>query len=281
MTPVTPRRLYLIGQLLLLMPPVAFLIVLGFVSPITQPESYHAFADHRRLLGIPNFWNVISNLPFVVAGLFGLRTFRDLGSRLLFAGIFLTTFGSAYYHWAPDTARLLWDRVPMTVAFMSLPVLVLQISFFPTAGRWLLLPMVAAGLLSLVWWRMTADLRFYLLVQLLPLLLIPVALLAFPIPAGRKLWLALGLYALAKCAELLDVSIYSAIHFSGHTVKHLLAGLSCWCIYLWRRDANTMFQMSLALRKIGRGAVPNPAASGRGQPANFEEKRRQDGGGTK
>ncbi|HXZ19618.1 MAG TPA: hypothetical protein VEG63_06695, partial [Candidatus Acidoferrales bacterium] len=149
-----PARRF-IGISLFLLPPAAGLIAYWFVHPIAQPESYHLFADQRRLQGIPNFWNVVSNLPFAVAGLAGLMAFRDLGSRLLFAGIFLTTFGSAYYHWAPDTPRLAWDRLPITVAFMALLALLIQMSFGARAGRRLLLPLVAVGLLSVVWWRMT------------------------------------------------------------------------------------------------------------------------------
>ena len=41
-------------------------------GPIPQDPAYHAFADTRRIAGIPNFWNVVSNLPFLLAGLYGL-----------------------------------------------------------------------------------------------------------------------------------------------------------------------------------------------------------------
>ena len=232
--PVLRRRT--VGLFLFLLTPAAGLIALWFVHPIAQPESYHAFADHRRLLGIPNFWNVVSNLPFAVAGYVGLRAFRDPASRLLFAGVLLTTFGSAYYHLAPDTPRLVWDRLPMTLAFMSLLALVIQASFGAKAGRWLLSPLVVAGLLSVVWWRFTADLRPYLLVQILPMFLVPVALVCFEIPAPRELWIAVVLYGLAKITESLDAEIYSALLVSGHTAKHLLAGLSTWWIYRWRKS---------------------------------------------
>jgi len=206
------------------------------VAPIAQPESYHAFADQRRILGIPNFWNVISNLPFAVAGLAGLRALRDLGSRLLFAGIFLTTFGSAYYHWAPDTPRLVWDRLPITVAYMSLLALVIAAAFGERIGRRLLLPLVALGLASVVWWRVAGDLRPYVLVQFAPMLMIPIALVFFDIPARRQLWIAVALYGLAKLGELFDREVFSVLLLSGHTWKHLLAGLSTWWIYRWRES---------------------------------------------
>src|SRR5262245_27190595 len=95
---------------------LAVLALLRFAPPVVQNQGYHAFADTRRLLGIPNFWNVVSNLPFVLVGILGLAKTRGMTARILFAGVTLTCFGSAYYHLAPDDARLVWDRLPMTMA---------------------------------------------------------------------------------------------------------------------------------------------------------------------
>jgi len=237
---MVPRRT--VGVLLFFLPLVAGLIAWALVPPIAQPESYHAFADHRRLLGIPNFWNVVSNLPFAVAGLLGLRAFRDLASRLLFAGIFLTTFGSAYYHLSPDNPHLVWDRAPITVAFMSLLALIIEISFGAKVGRRLLLPLVIAGLLSVVWWQASGDLRPYLLAQLLTMTMIPIALLFFDLPGRNELWIAVALYALAKVAEFHDPEMFSRFFLSGHTLKHLLAGASTWWLYRWRRGASIAFR---------------------------------------
>jgi hypothetical protein len=39
-----------------------------FVPPIPQPQTYHRFADEHTMLGIPNFWNVVSNVPFILVG---------------------------------------------------------------------------------------------------------------------------------------------------------------------------------------------------------------------
>jgi hypothetical protein len=221
-------------HLLFLLPPVGCVIALGFARSIAQPENYHAFADNRMLIGIPNFWNVTSNLPFAVVGILGFRAFHDLATRFLFLGILLTTFGSAYYHLAPDTHRLLWDRLPMTIAFMSLLALVVWDCLSPRSGNWLLFPLIAIGLLSVLWWRATGDLRPYILVQFVPILMILVALLVYEVPGKRELWIALLLYALAKVAEFLDAQIYSVFLLSGHTAKHLLAGFSTYWIYRWR-----------------------------------------------
>ena len=52
---------------------VVSLATLPLLPPIAQDPTYHQFADQRTLLGIPNFWNVVSNLPFVLVGAMGLR----------------------------------------------------------------------------------------------------------------------------------------------------------------------------------------------------------------
>ena len=46
----------------------ASLAALLLLPPILQDQSYHRFADERTLFGIPNFWNVVSNVPFIAVG---------------------------------------------------------------------------------------------------------------------------------------------------------------------------------------------------------------------
>src|SRR5258708_1963065 len=95
-----------------------------------QDSRYHNFADQRHLLGIPNFWNVISNAPFLVVGVLGLWALLfgrptgilpelKAGYVAFFLGTALVAFGSSYYHLRPDNETLFWDRLPMTIAFMS------------------------------------------------------------------------------------------------------------------------------------------------------------------
>ena len=127
--------------------------------PIAQDQAYHVMADRRPLLGIPNALNVLSNIPFAVAGVLGLlsvfsprpgaRPFNDPWERwpyaALFAGTALTTAGSAYYHLAPDNARLVWDRLPMTVGFMGLLTAVVAERSSLTLARRLFVPLLAFG----------------------------------------------------------------------------------------------------------------------------------------
>src|SRR5882724_7660549 len=100
------------------------------LKPIPQPLSYHRFADTRALFGIANAGDVFSNLAFLLAGGLGLYFALRKNSALtqdqkwtyatMFAGLVLTCFGSAYYHLAPDNSRLVWDRLPMTIAMAGL-----------------------------------------------------------------------------------------------------------------------------------------------------------------
>ena len=211
---------------------LAFLIL---APPIPQDQDYHLFADQRSILGIPNFWNVISNLPFLLVGVLGLRGFRDAASRILFTGVALTSFGSGYYHLHPNDATLVWDRLPITLVFMGLLTLVISQWIGPVWGRRsLLLPLVLFGIGSVVWWRFTGDLRAYAVAQFGPAL---VMLPAFWFDRTiRGLWPAGALYALAKIAETFDRGIYTAIPVSGHTLKHLAAALATLWILRWRRS---------------------------------------------
>lgn len=207
---------------------VAFL---AFVPRITQSEDYHLFADTRRLFGIPNFWNVISNVPFALVGLLGLWKLRGAAARVLFTGVLLTCFGSAYYHWAPGDSRLLWDRLPMTLVFMSLLAWVLSQGQSTRFRAWLLAVLVMAGEASVLWWRITGDLRPYALVQFGPALLL--SLVTWSTLGRRYFWSVAGSYAAAKLMESYDRAFYSATGISGHALKHVLAAVACYQILRW------------------------------------------------
>jgi len=214
------------------------------VDPIPQDTDYHGFADGRTLLGVPNFWNVASNLPFLLAGGLGLLQARPIVSadltthyRLLAAAIGLVAFGSGWYHLSPSMPTLVWDRLPMTVAFMALLSAVIADRVSWVAGRALLWPLIVAGIASIAWWVRTeaagaGDLRPYGLVQFLPMLLIPLMLLMWRGEglSSRRIWMAFGAYALAKVTEHFDAAIYAAIGMGGHALKHLLAALAAWWI---------------------------------------------------
>ena len=225
---------------------VAVAAVVGafLLDPIPQDPAYHLFSDDRRLFGVPNFWNVATNLPFLVAGAAGLLQSGRLASpqlaahyRVFCGGVALVAFGSAWYHLAPSDASLVWDRLPMTVAFMAFFAALVADRIHWLAGRALLWPLVVAGLASIAWWARTeaagaGDLRAYGLVQFLPILLAPLVLHFWREGslAGRHLGLAFVAYVTAKLAEHFDAAIYAATGFGGHAIKHLFAALAAWWI---------------------------------------------------
>jgi hypothetical protein len=236
------------------------IVALGLVfclPPIPQDLSYHAFADDRTMLGVPNFLNVISNLPFLVVGVLGLRlllrhdAFRPDGPVLeraergpllvLFAGVLLTGFGSSSYHLAPDNDRLVWDRLPMTVAFMGFFASMIGERIGVRAGTWLLWPLVWLGFVSIFKWhageqRNAGDLRLYGFVQFYPLVTIPLLMSLFPARYTRSgdVMVALAWYFLAKLPEVavMDHGIYHMGRVvSGHTLKHLAAALGAYWLF--------------------------------------------------
>jgi len=205
------------------------------LPPIPQDQSYHHFADQRALFGVPNFWNVVSNLPFVLVGAVGLWQFhRDPATLVIFLSIFLTGFGSAYYHWNPNDGTLIWDRLPITLGFMAILASIIGERVSERAGAILLWPLLATGIISLLLWRWTDDLRLYGWVQFFPLLALPLLLLLFrPKYTCSYYWLiAAGFYALAKLLEHYDRAVHSASSsvMSGHALKHLAAATACYVI---------------------------------------------------
>ena len=225
--------------------------------PIPQPLSYHNFADHRAWLGIPNFDDVISNLPFAIVGLWGLIVMWQPGSikftdprerwlyLTMFAALILTAFGSGYYHLAPDNARLVWDRIPIMIVFMALLAAVIAERVTVSTGLLLLPLLEVVGVASVLYWRCSelrghGDLRFYAAVQVYAILILLLALL---LPAkysrGSDFAVVVGFYVLAKILEETDRQVFAMGHIvSGHTLKHVAAAAAGYWILrmLLKRD---------------------------------------------
>ena len=223
----------------------AIAIIAGFALtvPIPQDPAYHLFADDRTLFGVANALNVFSNLPFLVVGAWGLAYVLRHGPvsgdlkaayAVFFLGVFLTGFGSGYYHLAPANGTLVWDRLPMAISFAGLFSGVVGEFVSTRLGRRLLLPLLVVSAGSVVYWaateaRAAGDLRPYAVVQFLPMLLTPFILVlrGRGKPLTRYFWALILFYALAKVAEFYDASVYTAFPaVSGHSLKHLLASLS-------------------------------------------------------
>lgn len=222
------------------------ILALAWHGPVPQWTHYHHFADARVWHGLPNAWNVLSNLPFALVGGWALLRWRrcpPAGAQAwtVFAvALLLTALGSSYYHWAPDNTRLVFDRLPiawacaaLTCGFLAQRVDARWAGAAPLSVAW-----AVATASVLYWWGTeqggVGDLRPYLLVQFLPMVLVPAALLMRMAPRGsapgacvsdQAWWAVLALYGLAKLAESADAPLFDALSHltSGHVLKHLLA----------------------------------------------------------
>ncbi len=110
------------------------------VDRFDAPETYDHCADTRPFLGVPNFMDIASNVGFLIAGALGLAYLWGGDERadpvrrevrwpytVFFGGVLLTTFGAATFHLeplladgTPNSDGMVWDRLPITVAFMAL-----------------------------------------------------------------------------------------------------------------------------------------------------------------
>ncbi len=224
------------------------------IPPIAQPLWYHDFADKRFLLGIPNFWNVISNVPFLFVGGLGIWYVASESSPLnashrwmylvLFVAVALTGVGSAYYHLDPNNDRLVWDRLPIAVTFMALFAIIIGEHLNRCAGILLFLPLVVLGSATVFYWHLTeawgrGDLRPYFLAQLYPAVAMPFILWLCPASdtGAGNLYSAMLWYVGAKIYEFLDNDVFSFGQvISGHTLKHIGAAISCTMILVWVRE---------------------------------------------
>lgn len=245
---------------LLLAAVVAALAALAFLAPpIAQPLSYHDFADRRACLGLPNCLDTASNALFVLAGAWGLHVLFGAKSRavfiaprerwpyaLFFFAVVLIGLASAYYHLAPDNAGLAWDRAAMALAFMAWLSALLAERVGVKTGLALLVPLCAIGEGAVVYWYWSetqgaGDLRPWLLVQLMPILLAPLLLWLYPprYSHGRVALAVVGLYLVALLFDLGDRAVFAFTGglVGGHALKHAVAALAAGLVarHLYRR----------------------------------------------
>lgn len=173
---------------------LAVVIMFTTSEKLPQALAYHNFADQRCLLCcVPNTLDVLSNIPFLFVSVFGID--HVLGGKITtmlnipapkflspkverplwivyFVGVGLVSLGSSFYHWRPTNSRLVWDRLPMTIAFMAILSNVIGETtqmYSPT----LVIGLVLLGMTSVFYWKVTDDLRPYALVQFYSLMLLP------------------------------------------------------------------------------------------------------------
>jgi len=230
---------------------IACTVVAVLVPPMPQPLSYHAFADCRTFWSIPNFFNVVSNLPFLVGGALGIaQVYRGGGGFIdrreqlpylvFFLGAFLTCFGSAYYHAAPDNPRLVWDRLPMTLGFAGLVAAAITERVDPKLGLRSLWPLLALGVASVIYWYATeragaGNVIPYFAYQGWAIAVIVLVIALFPATRyshGSGLLWAAVFYGVAKFFEMFDLQVYRTLGgtLSGHTIKHLFSAAAVFAI---------------------------------------------------
>lgn len=221
----------------------------------------HPFVDARSLWGVPNFMDVWTNGAMGVAGLLGgwvlLRGGRGApGTRLalvvFFGGLLATGFGSAWYHWAPDAQGLVLDRMGMAVTFAGALALAVAERVGQKPAACVMRLTLVVALLSAVMPLTHGNVLPWVVVQFGGMALM--AWLALHKPRagalGVRLGVLIGLYALAKLLELGDEAVFHATGevVSGHSLKHLVAGLAAWPVLrAVRQNA----------RATGRGAAPS------------------------
>jgi len=227
-------------------------IVVYSLDEIPEKPEWFIYADHRILMGIANFGDVVSNILFLIFGMLGLRFMLNLESNsatfefprekiaptVFFIGIFLTGVGSGWYHLDPTGMRLVWDRLPMAMAFMSIFCMLVSDHIHSRAGSGMLLPLLILGMGSVVWRHWTglngdADSRPYALVQFFPMLAIPYVLLMYESRYTHNggYWKILICYAIAKFFELYDHETFQSLGcVSGHSIKHMAAGLGVFFV---------------------------------------------------
>ena len=238
------------GKLLLLIT-VVCVIAAVLLPAMPQPLSYHEFADCRTLFGVPNFFNVVSNLPFLLFGGWGLvLIWRGGGSFLdgreqlpylvFFLGAALTSAGSAYYHLAPDNPRLVWDRLPMTLGFAGLVAAAIAERLDLRLGLRSLWPLLVLGVFTVLYWYGTeragaGNVMPYGVYQGWSILIIVLVLACYPATRyshGSLLGWAAIWYGLAKVFETFDLGVYRLTQglMSGHAIKHVVAAIAVLAI---------------------------------------------------
>ena len=221
------------------------------LPPFAQPQSFHDYADQRALLGVPHATDVLSNLPFLAIGTLGLHfvlhswrtrnpaAFSEQRATwpyvLLFAGIVLTAFGSAWYHAQPSDGTLLWDRLPMALGFAGLVSGTLVDRAPQRIAQWML-AFAGMGAGTVLYWHASGNLVPYLTMQVsfIAATLVATAWIRPLYTHGKSIYAATGLYLIAVIFERLDHQVYGVLGgwVSGHTLKHLFA-CAAIAVVLW------------------------------------------------
>lgn len=220
--------------------------VAALVSPaITRGPSFHAYADQRTWLGIPHAGDVLSNLPFVLAGVAGLARVRTVASlpSLVFVAIIGVGVGSGAYHVEPSDAALAFDWAPIVLTLAFLAALVIRDRIDRAAGTVAAVLLSAIAVSTVAAWYLgggtgapPGDMRWYVVTQATL-----VAIVAFGslIPATttapatlHRGWILAGVagFLAARGLAAADRILLDAVGLSGHSLKHVALGGAALCL---------------------------------------------------
>lgn len=227
---------------------VVLAIAMAWVLPHEDFASYGNFADDSAQGN--NARNVLSNLGLVIVGaagvLWSLRHRREdfAESLTLFAGVVAAGLGSMYFHGQPllderlnrlNRYALLWDRMPMTIAFAGLIALMLRDRVLRRPNRALLPLLVVIGLATALYWYWSGDLYPYAFFQFYTAagtLLMIMTLRPAYTEAGYVA-AAVFLFGISKVFEDFDWLIYGKWDIGGHPLKHIASAAAALMILLW------------------------------------------------
>lgn len=219
-------------------------------GPIVLAHSAHSHADARTFVGVAHGVNVMLSLPMLLAGVWG---WHALGRspwpvvvrppwRWFFGFVALSAGMATLYHSAPSELGYLAAQAMAAGAFVMLlcGALAERVDARFGSARACSVALAAVGMAAAASalstsWLGQMDMRPILLLQLLPVLLIPAGALGLPgLCTTRTDWmLMLGLYAAARLCDLGDAAVMRFTGaISGHALMHLcLAGAVGWLAY--------------------------------------------------
>ena len=203
----------------------------------------HPFVDARVLWGIPNALDVLSNLPFVGMGAWGLYALHRApgvasatrqAATVFFVGLLLTCLSSSFYHWGPDAWGLAVDRAGMAVAFAGVLGLAAAERVSQRAAPWVWGSVLAAGMFAIMVNFAAGVVGPWAVVQFGGMAVVLWAAMqraqsgASDGSLGIRWTVLIAIYAVAKLLELGDEAVFHASQelISGHSLKHVAASLA-------------------------------------------------------
>lgn len=219
---------------------IILLLLAIFLPAIAQNQNYHNFIDQRTFFGIKNTSNTLSNLAFIMVGLWGLINFYknkyikisnsfSVLLNLFFISIILTGLGSSYYHLSPNDFTLVFDRLALSLVFAVVLAMLASIRISERSGFHTLAELIILAPLSVLLWNYNGNLTPYAVLQFGGIIIIVLTLLLTKAQKQSPCFASLIiLYGFAKLAEFYDVEIFKLSQnlISGHTLKHLIGALA-------------------------------------------------------